>query len=106
MNESSIRGDAVHALEPKLVDLLPFDLQVEVAENVYRKDYTEEEKARIQKRLKEFFEGVIRRGPKSSRGMTTNGLKSALDDAQFAPSGRVVDLVGAFFREPGVRVMK
>ena len=53
MNKSNISSRL------ELLDKLPFQIQIEIAENMFRKDSTESEKAEIQKLLKPYFEIMV-----------------------------------------------
>jgi hypothetical protein len=74
----------------RLLKHLPTELQIEITENALRKDYSELEKARIQRRLEVELQKLIRPGRPSKQG------KSVKD---FTDNQRVLSLVGSIFGE-------
>ena len=59
MNKSNISSRL------ELLDPLPFQVQIEIAENMFRKNLTESEKAEVQKLLRPYFEKQSKQGNRS-----------------------------------------
>ncbi|MGI0085913.1 MAG: hypothetical protein ACREBQ_12610, partial [Nitrososphaerales archaeon] len=74
-----------------LLNHLPIALQIEISENTFRKDYSELEKAQIQRRLEAEFKKLIRPGRPKRSGKS---VKSFTDNRR-----RVLAAVGSVFEE-------
>lgn len=83
-------------LNQEYLKLLPKELQIEISENIFRKDFSESEKANIQKELIKSFSELKQQGKR-------NDLTSAECSAKV---GRITDLVGKVFNESGDNVEK
>src|SRR5690349_18084527 len=84
----------------ELLRFLPSDLQVEITENIFRKEYNQEEKALAQSELREKIESVVRRGPKKKLGSVSG---ETLHETRV---GRTLEVVGRLFEESGVTVFR
>ncbi|KXB08076.1 hypothetical protein AKJ58_00990 [candidate division MSBL1 archaeon SCGC-AAA385D11] len=78
---------------------LPLDSQIEIYENIVRKDYTQVELAKIQSELKDEFSKHTEQGRRTD-------LEDGTSAKNFAEVKRVSDMVGGIFGESGRTVEK
>ena len=83
---------------PKALALLPFELQAEIAENLYRKDWTPSEIDAIRRHCQE-----VLRAQAKERQREHGGTAPGKHSAKLSPSdgGRAVNKIGAFARVSG-----
>ena len=62
----------------ELLEKLPFQLQIEIAENMFRKNSTESEKAEIQKLLRPYFQKQSKQGERSDLQTTKTTIPNML----------------------------
>jgi hypothetical protein len=87
----------------EIIQKLPYDMQIELCENEYRKDWTQSEKAKIQKILREILQKDATPGKRTDLTVST----SAKHLAQVTPKNtRINSQIGKLFNESHETVRK
>lgn len=90
--------------ELEIIQKLPYDLQIELVENKFRKDWTQSEKAEIQKLLREQLQKGKTPGARTDLKETTTSAKHL---TQVNPKDtRVNSQIGKLFKESNETVRK